>query len=102
MHIFISYAKSDTRDLALKVRESLTAIPGVTAWMDESLEAASSWAGQIQAEIDRCDYILVLLSPNVNRAATATRARSFVLNEIDYAQQERKSIIPVMAQKTRV
>lgn len=102
MHIFISYAKIDTRDLALRLRERLQALPGVTAWMDESLEVASSWAAQIQVEIDRADFMVVLLSPDVNRQATATRARSFVLNEIDYAQQLHKIIIPVMAQQTRI
>lgn len=100
MHVFISYAKKDTRALALLLRDRLRALPGVTAWMDESLEAGASWAAQIQEEIDRCDYMVVLLSPDVNRPASA--GRSFVLNEIDYAQSLRKPIIPVLAQPTRV
>jgi hypothetical protein len=102
MHVFISYAKADTYALAKQICEMLQRIDSVTAWMDDSLEAASSWATQIQAEIDRCDYMVVLLSPDVNRPVTKTQARSFVLHEIDYAQQERKTIIPVMAQQTRV
>lgn len=102
MHLFISYAKRDTRALALKIRDELAALPDVTVWIDEALEVASSWASQIEQEIDRCDYLIVLLSPDVNRRATATQARSFVLNEIDYAQQLHKPIIPVMAQTTRV
>jgi formylglycine-generating enzyme required for sulfatase activity len=97
-HIFISYAKKDTRELALKLREALTAIPGLTAWMDVSLETGESWAAQIEEEIDKADLVVVLLSPDVNRKGR----RSFVLNEIDYAQQERKPIIPVMAQPARV
>ncbi|MBL8161523.1 MAG: SUMF1/EgtB/PvdO family nonheme iron enzyme [Anaerolineae bacterium] len=97
-HIFISYAKKDTRDLALRLRAALTAIPGMTAWMDASLETGESWAEQIQEEIDKADLVVVLLSPDVNRKGL----RSFVLNEIDFAQQEHKPIIPVMAQPTRV
>ncbi|HEX2620036.1 MAG TPA: SUMF1/EgtB/PvdO family nonheme iron enzyme, partial [Phototrophicaceae bacterium] len=93
-HVFISYAKKDTRELA--------AISGVTVWVDERLEAGESWALQIQEEIDRADYVLVLLSPDVNRKPTPTLARSFVLNEIDYAQQESKRIIPVMVQQAKV
>lgn len=100
MHIFISYAKKDTRALALLLRDRLRALPGVTAWMDDSLEAGSSWATQIQDEIDRSDYVVVLLSPDVNRPAST--GRSFVLNEIDYAQANQKPIIPVMAQTTRI
>jgi formylglycine-generating enzyme required for sulfatase activity len=100
-HIFISYAKKDTRALAENLYHALNAAPGLTVWMDRSLEADESWAQQIMDEIDRCDYMVVLLSPDVNRPATATQARSFVLNEIDYAQQDRKPILPVMVIKTR-
>lgn len=102
MHIFISYAKKDTRDVAIKLRNALAGLAGVTAWMDESLEAGEDWAIQIQEEIDRCDYMVVLLSPDVNRAPTGKSGRSFVLREIHYAQQEGKPIIPVMAQSTKM
>src|SRR5262249_30844337 len=101
-HIFISYSKRDTRPLALEIRSRLRAMAGVTAWMDESLHSGEDWADQIQTEIDHCDYVLVLLSPDINRPETQTEAKSFVLREIHYAQQLRKPIIPVMAQKTRM
>ncbi len=101
MHIFISYAKKDTRDLALDLRDELVNVPGVTAWMDESLRTASSWAIQIQDEIDRADLMIVLLSPDVNRPETPTHQPSFVLNEIGYARQERITILPIMAQMTK-
>ncbi|MBI1276496.1 MAG: SUMF1/EgtB/PvdO family nonheme iron enzyme [Anaerolineaceae bacterium] len=102
MHIFISYAKSDTRDLALHLRDTFTALPGVTAWMDTSLHSGEDWASQIQDEIDRADLVVVLLSQDVNRPADHPNGRSFVLKEIHYAQQGKKTIFPVMAQKTRV
>jgi formylglycine-generating enzyme required for sulfatase activity len=101
-HIFISYAKQDTFDLAVLIRDRLGAVPGITVWLDDKLEPAESWALQIQQEIDRCDCVVVLLSPDVNRPIGPKQRRSFVLNEIDYAQQEHKTIIPVMAQATRV
>lgn len=100
--IFISYAKKDTRYLAEALYTELNMLPGISAWMDTSLEAGSSWAGQIQREIDLADYVVVLLSPDVNRTVTATQRRSFVLNEIDYAQQENKPILPVMVQQTKM
>lgn len=102
MHFFISYAKVDTFELAEKLYRELNALDGISAWMDASLQPASSWALQIQDEIDRCDYMLVLLSPDLNRKPTATQRRSFVLNEIDYAQQIHTPIIPIMAQPTRM
>src|SRR5215213_5647108 len=102
MHIFISYAKADTRDLALQLRETFAALPGVTAWMDISLHSGEDWAGQIQDEIDRADLVIILLSQDVNRPANHPNGRSFVLKEIHYAQQAKKPIIPVMAQTTRI
>lgn len=99
MHIFISYAKVDTQPLALRIRDALRAVNGLTAWMDESLESGQDWAVQIQDEIDRCDLMLVLMSPDVNRA---TEPRSFVLREIHYAQDNRKTILPILAQKTKI
>ncbi|MBC8100135.1 MAG: toll/interleukin-1 receptor domain-containing protein, partial [Armatimonadetes bacterium] len=101
-HIFISYSKKDTRALALQLHDALEKIDGVTAWMDKELTPAISWAQEIQQEIDRADYVLVLLSPDVNRLETAQQDRSFVLNEVDYARQRRKIIVPVMAQTTFV
>lgn len=102
MHIFISYAKADTYNLAIRLRDELRKLPGVTVWVDETLEPGESWATQIQEEIDAADYVIVLLSPDVNRPISGKQNRSFVLNEIDYAQQESKTIIPIMAQKTRM
>jgi formylglycine-generating enzyme required for sulfatase activity len=103
MHIFISYAKKDTKALAGQLRDALAALTGITAWMDQSIETGISWAYQIQREIDRCDYMVVLLSPDVNRDPTLPEGRSFVLNELDYALYEvKKPVIPVMAQKTRL
>jgi formylglycine-generating enzyme required for sulfatase activity len=101
-HIFISYAKKDTRDLAFQLNDALEMLPGVTVWMDRELTPAQSWAAQIQSEIDKADLLIVLLSPDVNRPETEDQDRSFVLNEVDYARQRRKKIIPVLAQKTHI
>jgi formylglycine-generating enzyme required for sulfatase activity len=98
MHVFLSYAKKDTRSLALGLRDQLRTFPYLTVWMDESLEPAASWARQIELEIDRSDYVVVLLSPDVNRPAP----HSFVLKEIAYAQQVGKPIIVVLAQATKI
>lgn len=104
MHVFISYAKVDTRALALRIRDYLLHLPNVTAWMDESLESGESWATQIEDEIIRCDLVVVLLSPDVNRTAATspTRTRSFVLTEIDFARQIHKPILPIMAKQARI
>lgn len=99
-HIFISYAKKDTRKLALALEDALNEIQGVTAWVDRSLKAGRSWELQIQTEIDRCDAMVVLYSPDINRHKQG-KPESYVLTEIAYAKYSvQKLIIPVMAQQT--
>ena len=99
-HLFISYAKKDTRQLALSLCDALNQIDGVTAWVDRSLRAGKSWELQIQSEIDRCDTMIVLYSPDINRHKQGL-SESYVLTEIAYARwTARKPIIPVMAQRT--
>ncbi len=99
-HLFISYSKKDTRELALSLADMLNSIDGVTAWVDRSLRAGRSWELQIQSEIDRCDSMIVLYSPDINRHKQG-EPESYVLTEIAYAKYTaRKPIIPVMAQPT--
>lgn len=97
MHLFISYAKKDTRDLALALTDALNALEGITAWVDKTLRAGKSWELQIQSEIDRCDAMIVLYSPDINRHKLG-QDESYVLTEIHYAKRiAKKRIIPVMA-----
>jgi formylglycine-generating enzyme required for sulfatase activity len=99
-HFFISYAKKDTRELAIALSDALNAVPNVTAWVDRSLRVGSSWELQIQNEIDKCDYFVVLYSPDINRHKKGEEP-SYVLKEISYAVNTlKKPVIPVMAQKT--
>lgn len=99
-HIFISYAKKDTRELALALADALNTVDGVTAWVDRSLRAGKAWELQIQAEIDRCDVMVVLYSPDINRHKNG-EPESYVLREIHYTKvYAKKPIIPIMAQPT--
>ena len=98
MHIFISYAKKDTSNLAFRLQAILNNIsPDVTTWIDRNLEGGESWSAGIETEIKRCDLFVVLLSPDVNRQTTP---RSFVIKEINFAQSFNKPVIPVKAQET--
>lgn len=105
MHFFISYAKKDTRALALALEKALEAPPELTAWVDKELKATGSiWSRQIEREIQRCDYMIVLLSEDVNRSEDHPSGESFVLKEVEYMIQLKKErrIIVVMAQETLV
>ncbi|MCU0481634.1 MAG: toll/interleukin-1 receptor domain-containing protein, partial [Anaerolineae bacterium] len=99
-HIFISYAKKDTRQLAFALDDALNALDGVTSWVDRSMKAGESWEIQIQTEIDRCDLMVVFYSPDINRHKNGEKP-SYMLKEIAYAQHSAgKPIIPVMIQPT--
>lgn len=104
MHIFISYAKNDTRKLALELRDIFNSLPTVTAWVDESgLKGGDDWAREIERQIKRCDLFVVLISKDVNREETDIQDPSYVLNEIHLAKfRYRKRILPVRVQDTEV
>lgn len=100
LHVFISYSKKDTRELALALNDALNAQDGLTAWVDKSLRVGRNWELQIQVEIDRCDYVVVLISPDINRHKQG-EDESYVLTEISYAKRTaRKPILPILAQPT--
>jgi hypothetical protein len=101
-HIFISYAKDETGTQALALLDCLQALDGITAWMDKSIEGDESWDETIENEIERCNYMIVLLSPDVNRKSTPQKKRSFVLKEIHYAQQRGIDILPLIVMRTHL
>jgi hypothetical protein len=102
MHIFISYAKADARNIAKQIFTRLNSMDDVSAWMDTSLVPAESWAQQIQQELDRSDLVIVIITPDVNRPKGETQSSSFVLKEINYAQARHKPVLPVMGNFTHL
>lgn len=101
-HIFISYAKKDTKSLALQLADALNALEGVTAWVDvQGITYGDEWETLIQRQIARCDYMVLLYSPDINRHIDdESQTESYVIKEIRYAQMRGKPIIPIMAQQT--
>lgn len=62
LKIFISYAREDGREMALRFHHDLRAI-GYETWLDLSeIEAGASWSVDIEQAIEHCDIMLVLLS----------------------------------------
>ncbi len=62
MSIFISYARRDGRDLALKLRKDL-ANAGLNVWLDTAeIEGGANWSHEIEYAIEQCTVVLALLS----------------------------------------
>lgn len=63
LRIFISYAREDSSDLALMMRDDLQAV-GHAAWLDLSeISGGANWSEAIERAIEQCDVALTLLSP---------------------------------------
>ena len=62
MKIFISYAREDGREMALRLHHDLRNI-GYDTWLDLSeIEAGASWSLDIEKAIESSDLALALLS----------------------------------------
>jgi WD40 repeat protein len=60
--VFISYAHKDGTELASRLNADLTK-NGYDVWLDKSrLQGGESWSRDIEAEIDRADTVLALMS----------------------------------------
>jgi hypothetical protein len=62
LNIFISYAREDGKELALRLRDDLRA-SGCSVWLDVShIQGGESWTQAIEDAIEACDVGVVLLS----------------------------------------
>ena len=103
MHIFLSYAKKDTYDLAIELATDFNVLPEISCWVDDrELEPGESWSRQIEQEIEKCDVMVVLISSDIHRDPNGEKGISFVLNELGKAQDLKKTIIPVLAIPTKI
>jgi len=90
-HIFISYARKDGRDLALRLKASLEAAR-YTVWLDTSeIDGGASWSRDIENAIDGCETLLALLSK-------ASYESEICRSEQLRARRKQKRLIPILVQ----
>jgi hypothetical protein len=79
--VFISYKRSITPDepLALRLRGTLERA-GHSVFIDQRLKIGVQWAGEIQRQIEACDFLVVLLSE-------ASAQSEMVAKEVEHAYQ---------------
>ncbi len=89
--IFVSYAREDARDIAIRLRDDLID-SGHDTWLDLSeIKVGASWSWDIETAIESADIVLALMSQG-----------SYV-SEICRAEQQRalrknKRLIPILVQ----
>lgn len=92
--IFISYSRSDS-DFTNKLTKHLSE-SGVDVWIDhKKIQAGNRWDQSIEEALDQSSTILVVLSP-------ASIKSENVMDEVNYALEENKQIVPILYQKCKV
>jgi internalin A len=90
-NVFVSYSRKD-KIFAKRVARELEK-EGVGVWWDfESLEGGQDWQTEITKAIRQCDFFVVVLTPSAIQS-------EWVGNEIAYALQTQRRIIPLYLKK---
>lgn len=92
--VFISYKRNVAPDepLALRLREALTTA-GHTVFIDQAMQVGVDWAGEIQRQIESCDYMLPLLSANSVQSEMVAQEIAFAA--ACYAKTGKARLLPV-------
>ena len=88
---FISHAHADI-DQARRLKAALS-VDGISGWLaPDDIVGHESWAGELAAEIGRCDSFVVLVS-------TTTLASKHVEREVTLAVEHDKPVLPVLLER---
>ena len=91
--VFVSYARADSA-FALRLAADLKA-KGANVWLDQlDLQPGRQWDREIEQALTMCNEMLVILSP-------AAVESNNVMDEIGFALDEGKTVIPVLQEECR-
>src|SRR4051812_24979029 len=86
-NVFLSYSRLDS-EIALKIASELSN-KGVHIWVDQiNIPIGAIWDYEIERALETCDCLIFLLS-------ASSVSSNNVLNEVSYAIESNKIIIPV-------
>ena len=89
--IFLSHSSRD-RDIATEVAEVLRR-HGIPVWYSQTnIRGAQEWHDEIGAALRRCNWFVIILSPNVLKSTWAKNELLFALNHRRY----RNKIVPLL------
>jgi TIR domain/Gram-negative bacterial TonB protein C-terminal len=91
---FLSYARVDA-DFALRLAADLKA-KGANVWMDQiDIRPGKQWDREVECALGACSEMLVILS-------TKGVDSSNVMDEVSFALEERKTVIPIIQSECRI
>jgi hypothetical protein len=91
---FFSYARADSQ-FALQLAKDLKA-SGASVWLDQlDIQAGQRWDKAVEDALANCPRLLVILSP-------ASVDSTNVMDEVSFALEERKIVIPVLHQECKI
>jgi tetratricopeptide (TPR) repeat protein len=91
---FVSYARKDS-DFVRRLVEDLKA-RGANVWLDQSdIQLGQRWDAEVERALRMCGEMLVILSP------ASVESRN-VMDEVTFALDKGKKIIPVLHQKCEI
>lgn len=86
--VFLSYARSDGKDIANQLR-GLLQLEGIPLWQDVlAMEGGHDWWLQITDALDNVEYLALVLTPNAFKSQT-------IRKEWSYARQHGVCIYPI-------
>ena len=91
---FISYSRVN-KEFALKLAKELKSA-GFSVWLDQlDIPTGSRWDNELEKALEECDIFLLILTP-------AAIASENVKDEIGYAIDNRKRILPILLENCNV
>jgi hypothetical protein len=91
---FFSYSRSDS-DFALRLACDLKAA-GASVWLDQlDINPGERWDRAVEDALTRCPRMLIILSP-------ASVDSTNVMDEVSFALEEQKAVIPIIYQDCQV
>lgn len=92
--VFFSYSRSDSEfvlNLAKELRED-----GITVWLDQlDIKPGMRWDKSIEKALDKATTVILVLS-------NASVASDNVMDEVSFAIEEDKTVVPIMLEKCDV
>ena len=93
--IFISYSRTETDTKFVDQLEAELSKSNFDTWVDRlRLQGGDSWEAEIEKQIAQRDIFIVVLSPD------SVAPDSWVRNEILFAVNKKKTIIPILSRAT--